>query len=93
MEEDKNTKVFEDMWTAIKDLEKMVNRIYYIGQCDIADEFDEKVHDLKKRFYECNQLSSLENQINQFAQNGQNLSTNLETNLQKIEHIIKNNKK
>ena len=40
-----------------------------------------------------NQLSSLENQINQFTQNGQNLSTNLETNLQKIEHIIKNNKK
>ena len=45
-------------------------------------------------FYDIfNQLSSLENQINQFTQNGQNLSTNLETNLQKIEHIFKNNKK
>ena len=40
-----------------------------------------------------NQLSSLENQINQFTQNGQNIRTDLETNLDKIEHIIKNTKK
>ena len=40
-----------------------------------------------------NKLSSLENQVNQFTQNGQNLRTNLENNLEKIEHIIKNTKK
>ena len=40
-----------------------------------------------------NKLSSLENQINQFTQNGQNLRNNLENNLEKIEHIIKNTKK
>ena len=40
-----------------------------------------------------NKLSSLENQVNQFTQNGQNLRTNLENNLEKIEHIIKNSKK
>ena len=37
-----------------------------------------------------NKLSSLENQVNQFTQNGQNLRTNLENNLEKIEYIIKN---
>ena len=40
-----------------------------------------------------NKLSSLENQVNQFTQNGQNLRINLENNLEKIEHIIKNTKK
>lgn len=52
MEEKKDTKAFEDMWTLIKDLENMINRIYYIGQIEVADEFDKKIHDLKKRFLE-----------------------------------------
>ena len=40
-----------------------------------------------------NKLSSLENQVNQFTQSGQNLRSNLKNNLDKIEHIIKDNKK
>ena len=40
-----------------------------------------------------NKLSSLENQVNQFTQSGQNLRSNLKNNLYKIEHIIKDNKK
>ena len=39
-----------------------------------------------------NKLSSLENQVNQFTQSGQNLRSNLENNLNMIEHIIKDNK-
>ena len=34
----------------------------------------------------------LENQVNQFTQSGQNLRSNLENNLNMIEHIIKDNK-
>ena len=35
----------------------------------------------------------LENQVNRFTQSGQNLRSNLKNNLDKIEHIIKDNKK
>ena len=40
-----------------------------------------------------NKLSSLENQINQFTEEGQKLSYNLENNIEQVENIIKNNKK
>ena len=40
-----------------------------------------------------NKLSSLENQINQFTEEGQKLSYNLQNNLEQVENIIKNNKK
>ena len=40
-----------------------------------------------------NKLSSLENQINQFTEEGQKLSYHLENNIEQVENIIKNNKK
>ena len=39
------------------------------------------------------QLTSLENQVNQFTQSGQNLTNNLQNKMNQIENIISSNKK
>ena len=64
MEEKKNTTAYEKMWMDIKELEDMVNRIYYIGQFEVAERFEKRVNDLKKRFL--SKVYSDKNQIINF---------------------------
>ena len=64
MEEKKDTTAYEMIWKNIKELEEMVNRIYYIRQFEVAEGFKKRVNVLKKRFL--SKVYSDKNQILNF---------------------------